>query len=66
MRNLGVIFLIVGLLLFFILGLPSWLVKVIGVIIAIIGLFMISAPEKAEEVFGKVKAKKETKAEKKD
>lgn len=66
MRNLGIILLVIGLVLFFILGLPVWLVKLIGVIVAIGGLFMFIAPEKAEELFGKVKSKKETKVEKKD
>ncbi len=66
MRNSGIILLVLGLVLFFILGLPVWLVKLIGVIVAIGGLFMIIAPEKAEELFGKCKLQKKPKEEKKD
>ncbi|MCK4447405.1 MAG: hypothetical protein KAW56_10040 [Candidatus Marinimicrobia bacterium] len=66
MRNSGIILLVLGLVLFFILGLPVWLVKLIGVIVAIGGLFMIIAPEKAEELFGKCRFKKESEVEKKD
>ncbi len=47
MKNSGLILVIVGLLIFFVLGLPVWLVKLIGVALALFGLFAIIAPAKA-------------------
>lgn len=59
MRNLGVIFIIIGLVIFFILGLPAWLVKLIGFIVTVFGIFVLVAPDKASVFINKFTPKKE-------
>ncbi len=54
MKNLGVISIIVGLILFFIPAIPDALIKFIGLIGILIGLFAIVYPEKAAKYLSKV------------
>lgn len=54
MKNLGVLSIIVGLILFFIPAIPDALIKFLGLIGILAGLFAIVYPEKAEEYLGKV------------
>mgnify|MGYP006302319461 CR=1 FL=1 len=54
MKNLGVISIIVGLILFFIPAIPDALIKFLGMLGILVGLFAIVYPEKAEEYLGKI------------
>jgi uncharacterized membrane protein HdeD (DUF308 family) len=54
MKNLGVISIIVGLILFFIPAIPDALIKFIGIVAILLGLFAIVYPEKASEYLNKI------------
>ncbi len=54
MKNLGVTFIIVGLILFFIPTLPDGLIKLIGILGILGGLFIIIQPEMASEYLSKI------------
>lgn len=54
MKNLGVICIVVGLILFFIPAIPDALIKFIGLVGILLGLFAIVSPEKASEYLSKV------------
>lgn len=56
---MGIIFCVIGLVLFFILGLPEWIVKLIALAVTLLGVFAIFNPEKAAKVFEKYKPGKE-------
>ncbi len=49
MKNLGVISIVVGLILFFIPAIPDALIKFLGLVGILLGLFAIVYPEKASE-----------------
>ncbi len=49
MKNLGVISIVVGLILFFIPAIPDALIKFLGLVGILAGLFAIVYPEKASE-----------------
>ena len=53
MKNLGVISIIVGLILFFIPAIPDALIKFLGLVGILLGLFAIVYPEKASEYLNK-------------
>lgn len=54
MKNLGVTSIIVGLILFIIPAIPDGLIKFLGLVGILFGLFAIVYPEKAQEYLNKV------------
>ena len=54
MKNLGVVSIVVGLILFFIPAIPDALIKFLGLIGILFGLFAIVYPEKAQEYLNKI------------
>jgi len=60
MRNLGIIFLVVGILL---LILPHWFIVLVGITGAVLGALMVIMPEKMSHFFSKFKTSGTTSSE---
>ena len=54
MKNLGVASIVVGLILFFIPAIPDALIKFLGLVGILFGLFAIVYPEKAQEYLKRI------------